>query len=45
MDDLVRRIIKAAIESFPINEKRKSELLQILLDQKDRGGTTNHVLH
>lgn len=37
MDDFIRRIIKAAIESFPINEKKKSELLRSLAGQKDRG--------
>lgn len=45
LDDLIRRIIKVAIGSFPINERKKTELLRILLDQKDRGGAKNHVLH
>ena len=45
LEDFIKRIIKAAIESFPINERKKTELLQSLLDKKgERGGTASHVL-
>lgn len=38
LDKLIKRIIVAAIESFPINEVKKKELLQNITNEKYWGG-------
>jgi len=36
--DLLRQLIRSAIESFPVDQQKKKLLLRKLLDRKDRGG-------
>lgn len=36
-DKLIKRIIVAAIESFPINEQKKAELLQRIMNNNEEG--------
>ena len=38
MDRWIKRMIQAAIESFPICEKKKAELLQAIMRRKNDGG-------
>lgn len=38
LDKLIKRIIVVAIESFPINEAKKKELLRSIINKKYRGG-------
>lgn len=33
-DDLIRRMIRAAIESFPISEEKKADILRNILGEK-----------
>lgn len=33
-DDLIRRMLRAVIESFPIDEAKKAEILRSILRQK-----------
>ncbi len=33
LDKIIKRIIRAAIESFPIDEKRKAEILRNIPDK------------
>jgi hypothetical protein len=34
MDTIIRWIVRTAIESFPISEKKKGEILQTILREK-----------
>ena len=34
MDTIIRWIVKTAIESFPISEKKREEILQTILREK-----------
>ena len=34
IEKIIKQIIRAAIESFPINENKKSEMLQSIIGQK-----------
>lgn len=36
MDQWIKRMVRAAIESFPISEKKKAELLQAIMRRKKR---------
>lgn len=38
LDKLIKRIIVAAVESFPINEAKKKELLRSIMDNKNIWG-------
>lgn len=38
MDQIIRRIIRTAVESFPIDPKKKAELLNWLIKGKTHGG-------
>lgn len=38
MEQILRRIIRAAVESFPIDRKKKADLLQRLIKEKPHGG-------
>lgn len=40
---IFRRMIRAAIESFPIQERKKAELLKSIM-QKKAGGNSNDAL-
>ena len=33
LDDFIRRMIRAAIESFPIDESKKADMLRRIVDQ------------
>ncbi len=33
-DDLIRRMLRAAIESFPIDEEKKTDMLQSIAGQE-----------
>ena len=33
-DDLIRRMLRAAIESFPIDEEKKADMLRIIVDRE-----------
>lgn len=33
-DDFIRRMLQAVIESFPINEKKKEDILQSIVGQE-----------
>lgn len=35
-DDLIRRIIRAVIESFPIDEVKKADMLQNIVGPKEK---------
>ena len=35
-DDFIRRMIRAVIESFPIDEAKKSDMLQRIVGQKKK---------
>lgn len=35
LDDFIRRVIQAAIESLPIDEEKKADLLQSIVDQDE----------
>lgn len=35
LDDFIRRVIQAAIESLPIDEEKKEDLLQSIVDQDE----------
>ena len=35
LDDFVRRLIQAVIESFPIDEARKADMLRSIVGQKE----------
>lgn len=41
--ELIRWLIRAAIESFPIQERKKAELLKSIM-QKKAGGNSNDAL-
>lgn len=43
-ENLIKRLIVAAIESFPINELKKEELLRSIMDKKNNKGVDNNVL-
>lgn len=43
-DDFIRRMTQAVIESFPIDEMKKEDLLRNIMSQKKRGGTRRDVL-
>lgn len=34
LDDFIRRVIQAVVESFPIDEKKKADLLRSIMGQK-----------
>ena len=36
LEDFIRGIIRAVIESFPINEAKKEDMLQSIVDQKKK---------
>jgi len=36
--DLLRQLIRSAVESFPVDRQKKEDLLKRLLSTKDRGG-------
>lgn len=36
--EFIKRLIKAAIESFPISERKKAELLNSILQKRACGG-------
>lgn len=38
MEQMIRRIIRAAVESFPINRTKKAEILQRLTKENLHGG-------
>lgn len=38
MEQIIRRIIRAAVESFPINRTKKAEILQKLTKENLHGG-------
>lgn len=38
MEQMIRRIIRAAVESFPINRTKKVEILQKLTKENLHGG-------
>ena len=38
MEQIIRRIIRAAVESFPIDRKKKADILQRLTKEKFHGG-------
>lgn len=38
MEQMIRRIIRAAVESFPIDRKKKADILQKLTKEKSFGG-------
>ncbi len=33
-DDLIRRMLRAAIESFPIDEEKKADMLRSIVDRE-----------
>ena len=35
-DDFIRRMIRAVIESFPIDEAKKTDVLRRIVDQKEK---------
>ena len=35
-DDLIRRMIQAVIESFPIDEAKKADILRTIVVQKEK---------
>ena len=37
-DDFIRRMIRAVIESFPIDEAKKTDMLQSIVCQKTNAG-------
>ena len=43
-DDFIRRMIQAGIESFPIDEAKKEDMLWSIVG-RENGGTTKDVLH
>lgn len=43
-DDFIRRMIRTVIESFPIDEGKKEDMLWSIVGRKNGGGTTNDVL-
>lgn len=43
MEQILRWMIRVAVESFPINQKKKEDILQRLAQEKTRGGE-RHVL-
>lgn len=36
LDDLIRRMIQAAVELFPIDGAKKADMLQRIVDQKKK---------
>lgn len=44
IDKVIKRIIRVAIESFPIDEKRKKEILQNITSKKINEGVGKDVL-
>ena len=36
--DLIKHLIRSAVESFPVDRQKKEDLLRRLLNTKDRGG-------
>lgn len=44
IDRIIQRIIQAAIESFPINRKKKDEILQHMINKKANEEVKNDVL-
>lgn len=44
IERIFRRMIRAAIESFPIDEEKKSRLLQKLLGERSRDEVKNDEL-
>lgn len=38
MEQIIRRLIRAAVESFPIDRKKKADLLQRLTNKTAQGG-------
>lgn len=38
MEQILRRLIRAAVESFPIDRKKKADLLQRLTNKTVQGG-------
>ena len=38
LDDFIRRMIQAVIESFPIDRAKKEEMLRSIMDQKKTEG-------
>ena len=41
LENLIKRIIVAAIESFPINEAKKTELLRTIIGKNNKGADKN----
>lgn len=44
IDKIIRRIIRTAIESFPIDEKKKTAILKNMLVEKNKGEEQEDVL-
>lgn len=44
VDKIIKRIIRAAIESFPIDAKRKEEILRNIMNEKTNEGVEKDVL-
>ena len=44
VEEIIRRIVGAAIESFPIDEKKKLTLLEKMLQKREDKGGENDVL-
>lgn len=36
LDDLIRRMIRAVVESFPIDETKKADMLQRIMGEKKK---------
>lgn len=43
-DDFIRRMIRAVVESFPIDETKKEDMLWSIAGRKHGGGVTKDVL-
>lgn len=35
LDEFIKRMVQVVIESFPIDEAKKADMLQSIVDQKD----------
>ncbi|MCH5209735.1 MAG: hypothetical protein J1F01_02095 [Oscillospiraceae bacterium] len=44
LDKFIKRILVAAIESFPVNESKKKKLLLNIIDKKNIEGVNSDVL-